>query len=188
MILLLDNYDSFTYNLFQYLKEIEPAVLVKRNDALSIQEIEALAPSAIIFSPGPGSPKDAGIMEEIIAHFYKRLPMLGICLGHQAIAEVFGSEIIPAKRMMHGEADTILIQQEDMLFTGILSPFQAGRYHSLIVKEASASLQVLATSRHSEIMAIKHQSYPVYGVQFHPESLLTPEGKTILRNFVNCIS
>lgn len=184
MILLIDNYDSFTYNLYQYICEIHPNVTIRRNDKISIVEILTMKPDAIIFSPGPGKPKDAGFMETIIKTFYQQIPMLGICLGHQAIAEVFGSRITYAKEMKHGEVSSIDQQQNSILFEHIPHNFDVGRYHSLIVEDLAEELEIIAQSKQGEIMALQHKQYPVYGVQFHPESLLTPDGKTILNNFM----
>ena len=184
MILLLDNYDSFTYNLYQYISEIRFDVTIIRNDKISIEDIQKLKPDAIIFSPGPGKPSDAGMMETIIKTYYRKIPMLGICLGHQAIAEVFGSRITHAKEMKHGEVSAIDQQQPSILFEGIAHTFDAGRYHSLVVEDLADDLEVIAQSKQGEIMALQHKQYPVYGVQFHPESLLTPDGKTILKNFM----
>lgn len=184
MILLIDNYDSFTYNLYQYISEIRNDVRVVRNDKLTISDIQTMKPDAIIFSPGPGKPSDAGMMEAIIKTFYTQIPMLGICLGHQAIAEVFGSRITYAKEMKHGEVSAIDQLQDSLLFQHIPHTFVVGRYHSLIVEDLSQELEVIARSKQGEIMALQHKQYPVYGVQFHPESLLTPDGKTILNNFM----
>lgn len=184
MILLIDNYDSFTYNLFQYLSESDRDIQIVRNDQITIDEIQKCKPEAIIFSPGPGRPSDAGIMEIIIKTFYQQIPMLGICLGHQAIAEVFGSTITHAKEMKHGEVSNIYKQHDSLLFHNLPDIFPAGRYHSLIAEVLGSALEVTAVSEHGEVMALQHKQYPVYGVQFHPESLLTPDGKTILKNFM----
>lgn len=188
MILVIDNYDSFTYNLVQYVSEIEPDICVKRNDAITLNEIKILAPDAIIFSPGPGIPSKAGIMEDIIQTYYQKIPMLGICLGHQAIAEVFQATITHAKRMMHGESSKIQIIDTGGIFENMTDSIMAGRYHSLIVENIKAPLMITAISEDQEVMAIAHQHYPVYGVQFHPESLLTPNGKQIIMNFIRRIS
>lgn len=184
MILLIDNYDSFTYNLYQMLMDYEEEVLVLRNDACSLDEIKRLQPSAILFSPGAGAPKDAGRMEDIIRAFYKQIPMLGVCLGHQAIGEVFGSEVVQASTICHGVSAPIQIIKEDALFHQVPATFYGARYHSLIIRHPSKALQVLAINKDQEIMAIRHQDYPVYGIQFHPESILTPLGKTMLDNFM----
>lgn len=184
MILLIDNYDSFTYNLYQYVSEIERDVKVVRNDAITLQAIAQLQPDFIIFSPGPGYPRQAGIMEDIIQAFYKQIPMLGICLGHQAIGEVFGCQIQPAKEMKHGEVDDIQVNSLSPLFKDLTNTLRVARYHSLIVAHPSSELEVIATSNQGEIMAIQHKHYPLYGVQFHPESIMTPKGKQILYNFI----
>lgn len=184
MILLLDNYDSFTYNLYQYISERCNDIYVVRNDAISCDEIRQMQIDAIIFSPGPGKPKDAGAMEEIIKTFYDKIPMLGICLGHQAIAEVFKGHVVHAKEMKHGEMSLIQQCKSSLLWDMVPTQFEAGRYHSLIVEDLPHELEVIAQSSAGEIMALQHQVYPVFGLQFHPESLLTPYGKTILHNFL----
>lgn len=184
MILIIDNYDSFTYNLVQYVSEFDPDILVKRNDKITSEEIRRLHPDGILFSPGPGTPANAGHMEDIIQQLYQEYPMLGICLGHQAICEVFHAEIHHAKKMLHGESSMIAIQKKGALFETLPDVIQAGRYHSLIVEKLKEPLEITAVSLDQEIMAVQHKSYPVYGVQFHPESLLTPEGKTIISNFI----
>lgn len=184
MILLIDNYDSFTYNLYQYLGELHDDIQVRRNDAISIEDIKQLQPKAIVFSPGPGRPMQAGCMEAIIQHFYSTIPMLGICLGHQAIGEVFGAEIVAAKEKRHGETSTIRITQPLGLFKDLGDEICVGRYHSLIIEQPNDVLKITALSEAGEIMAIQHKHYPVYGVQFHPESILTPCGKQILKNFM----
>lgn len=184
MILIIDNYDSFTYNLVQYVSEITSDICVRRNDAITLKEIEKMPLDAIIFSPGPGIPKNAGIMEDIIKNFYKTIPMLGICLGHQAICEVFHATITHAKTMKHGESTEIQILNTHGIFIDITPTIMAGRYHSLIAENIKAPLLVTAISDENEVMAIAHDTYPIYGVQFHPESLLTPSGKQILKNFI----
>lgn len=184
MILLLDNYDSFTYNLYQYLGEVYNDILVLRNDEVTLDTIRSLQPEAIIFSPGPGRPSDAGNMEQIISQFYKQIPMLGICLGHQAIGEVFGAEVVQAKEKLHGETSTIQLLKQDAIFAKLPQQIPVGRYHSLILEQPGNDVFVTAVSQNNEIMAIQHKQYPVYGVQFHPESLLTPHGKQILKNFI----
>lgn len=184
MILLIDNYDSFTYNLYQMLCPYDEQVKVVRNDACSIADIMEWKPTAIIFSPGPGRPADAGRMEDIIQACYQQIPMLGICLGHQAIAEVFHAAIVQAEHILHGVSSPIQLVQEDALFHRIQSPFLAARYHSLVVKDPSEELIVLACSEEKEIMAVRHRLYPVYGIQFHPESVLTPAGAQIIHNFM----
>ena len=185
MILVIDNYDSFTYNLVQYLGELGADLKVYRNDKITAGEIKKLAPSRILISPGPGKPKDAGISEEVIRVFYKTTPILGVCLGHQAIGEVFGGRIVGAKSLMHGKTSAIYHDSKD-IFKGIPNPFMATRYHSLLVERKSFPkvLKITARTKDKEIMGLKHKTYPVYGVQFHPESILTLEGKKILKNFL----
>jgi anthranilate synthase/aminodeoxychorismate synthase-like glutamine amidotransferase len=185
MILMIDNYDSFTYNLVQYLGELGQKLLVFRNDAITISQIKKLKPSHIVISPGPGRPNEAGISEEIIAEFSGKIPILGVCLGHQAIGEVFGAKIVRAKRLMHGKT-SMIYHNGKTIFKGIPNPFEATRYHSLIVERESLPdcLEIIAETKEKEIMGIKHKKYPVWGVQFHPESILTKVGKDILRNFL----
>lgn len=184
MILLIDNYDSFVFNLARYVSELGFTYLVKRNQAISIDDIKALQPSHIIISPGPGAPKDAGISKAVIRNLGTTIPLLGVCLGHQAIAEVFGASIITAKRPMHGKSSFINHKEKD-LFLQVKNPLQVARYHSLIVSEKDypADLEITARCEIGEIMAIKHRQYPIWGVQFHPESVLTEEGYCILKNF-----
>jgi anthranilate synthase component I len=183
-VLLIDNYDSFTYNLAQYLGELGAEVLVFRNDAIRIEEIEDLKPTHIVISPGPGTPADAGVSNEVIRRLGPRIPILGVCLGHQCIASVFGGEVTRASRLMHGKTSLIQHQGKD-LFAGLPSPFQAARYHSLIVREPLPSvLEVTATTSEGEIMGLRHKEYPIFGVQFHPESILTEYGKELLNNFL----
>ncbi|KHD84389.1 anthranilate synthase component II [Heyndrickxia ginsengihumi] len=186
MILLLDNYDSFTYNLYQYLCEMDEEVKVFRNDHITVEEIEALAPEAIIVSPGPGIPEDAGISVDVITRLYKKIPILGVCLGHQAIGKAFGATIEKAKTIMHGKTSFIEHNGKD-LFKNIQVPFKVMRYHSLVIEEKSMPAELEITARSTddhEIMAVKHREYKVFGVQFHPESIGTEEGKAILRNFL----
>lgn len=185
MILMIDNYDSFTYNLVQYLSELGEKTVVYRNDAINIKDIEDLKPSHIVISPGPGRPDDAGISEQVIKHFSGKIPILGVCLGHQAIGEVFGGKVISAGRLMHGKT-SMIFHDGKSIFKGIPSPFEATRYHSLIVERKSLprSLRITAWTKNKEIMALKHKTLPVWGVQFHPESILTKEGKAILKNFI----
>ncbi len=185
MILLIDNYDSFTYNLYQYLGEVEENIIVKRNDEMTIADIEALNPTAIVISPGPGRPEEAGISMEVIQKFYKTIPILGICLGHQAIGAAFGANVIGAKQIMHGKTSLIDHTGTD-LFTGQENPLTVMRYHSLVVEKESlpSELEVTATSQDDhEIMALKHKDYPLYGLQFHPESIGTKTGKQLLHDF-----
>jgi anthranilate synthase/aminodeoxychorismate synthase-like glutamine amidotransferase len=188
MILMIDNYDSFTYNLVQYLEEIGIPVNTVRNDAIGIDQIEALQPAAIVISPGPGGPKDAGISLAAIRRFSGRLPILGVCLGHQAVAEAFGGKIIGAQRLMHGKTSTITGDGQGV-FSGIGKPFQAMRYHSLAVERESLPecLTITAESEDGEIMGLRHKTHPTEGIQFHPESIMTTIGKRLLRNFVKRI-
>jgi anthranilate synthase/aminodeoxychorismate synthase-like glutamine amidotransferase len=188
MILMIDNYDSFTYNLVQYLQQLDAEVLVKRNDAISVEEIEELAPEAIFLSPGPCSPKEAGVTVAVIRHFYQTIPMLGVCLGHQAIGYAFGAEVVRAGRVMHGKTSPIL-NDGRTIFEGLPNPLTAGRYHSLIVDRESlpACLKITAETAEGEVMGLRHETYPVEGIQFHPESILTPQGKRIIRNFLNML-
>ncbi len=186
MILMIDNYDSFTYNLVQYLGQLGREVAVYRNDMISLAEIEEVKPEAIFLSPGPCTPKEAGITVEVIRKFHRTVPLLGVCLGHQAIGYAFGGEVVRAGRIMHGKTSPIL-NDGQTIFRGIPSPFSAGRYHSLLVRRETLPppLEVSAETAEGEIMGIRHREYPVEGVQFHPESVLTPNGKRILRNFLD---
>lgn len=188
MILMIDNYDSFTYNLVQYLQQMGAEVLVKRNDAISVEEIEALSPEAIFLSPGPRSPKEAGITVAVIRRFHQTIPMLGVCLGHQAIGYAFGADVVRAGRVMHGKTSPIL-NDGRTIFEGLPSPLTAGRYHSLIVDRGSLPpcLKISAETAEGEVMGLRHETYPVEGIQFHPESILTPQGKRIIRNFLNML-
>jgi len=185
VILVIDNYDSFTYNLVQYLGELGAELRVYRNDKITPEEIKRIAPEKILISPGPGEPKDAGISEDVIRTFGSRTPILGVCLGHQAIGEVFGGRITGAKNLMHGKTSKIYHNGKG-LFKGIKSPFDATRYHSLIVERESLPkvLEITAETKDKEIMGLAHRQYPIYGVQFHPESILTAEGKKLLKNFL----
>jgi 4-amino-4-deoxychorismate synthase (2-amino-4-deoxychorismate-forming) component II len=185
MILVIDNYDSFTYNLVQYLGELGEEVVVRRNDELTLNEIEAHVPKRILISPGPGRPADAGISQALIKHFAGRVPILGVCLGHQAIGEVFGGRVVRAAKVMHGKASEVLHDGKSV-FSGLASPFRAGRYHSLIVARESlpACLEISAETRDGVIMGLRHREHAIEGVQFHPESILTPAGKALLANFV----
>lgn len=186
MIAVIDNYDSFTYNLVQYLGEMGAQVQVFRNDAVTVAELERLDPSHVVISPGPGDPSDAGISCEVIRSLgagQSPRPVLGVCLGHQCIGEVFGGKVVRAPRLMHGKTSPVYHYGTD-LFQGVPSPFEATRYHSLIVENLPDELQTTAFTLEGELMGVKHRVYPVYGVQFHPESILTVEGKQILRNFL----
>ena len=191
MLLVIDNYDSFTYNLVQYLGELGAEIVVHRNDAITVEEIDALAPSAIVLSPGPCAPAQAGITVEVIRAFGSRIPTLGVCLGHQAIGEAYGGRVVRAARAVHGKTSCIAHDGSE-LFEGLPSPLEVGRYHSLVVERASlpAGLQVAATSVDdpTEIHALRHETHPVWGVQFHPESVLTQNGKQLLRNFLDLVS
>ena len=185
MLLVIDNYDSFTYNLVQYLGEMGEEIEVFRNDKISVPEIEKLAPEALLISPGPGTPKDAGISLDVLHHFAGKMPILGVCLGHQCIGEAFGGKIVLAPRLMHGK--TSLIHHNNInIFHEIPNPFEATRYHSLIIDNDSLPecLELTAWTDEKEIMGVQHKSYLVTGVQFHPESILTREGKRLLRNFL----
>src|SRR3989338_1398109 len=186
MILMIDNYDSFTYNLVQYLGEMGQELKVARNDAITIAEIKKLKPSRIVISPGPGSPKDAGVSKEVIRAFGPRVPILGVCLGHQCIGEVFGGKVVGAKRLMHGKTSRIFHNGMG-IFKNIDNPFVATRYHSLLVerKTLPKDLTITAETKEKEIMGLAHKKLPIYGVQFHPESILTQSGKEILRNFLS---
>lgn len=190
MILLIDNYDSFTYNVYQYVGELHPHIEAARNDEITIEEIETMAPEAVIISPGPGYPETAGITKEVIRQFSGRVPILGICLGHQAIGEVFGGNVIPAEELMHGKMSKIFIKNTDPLFDGLEEKIYAARYHSLVVdaKNMPDCLEVLGTDEAGQIMALKHKEMPVYGIQFHPESILTEMGMRILENFLTDVA
>jgi anthranilate synthase/aminodeoxychorismate synthase-like glutamine amidotransferase len=187
MILLIDNYDSFTYNLVQRLGEIDPGLdlLVLRNDRVGLDEIEARAPSHIIISPGPCTPTEAGISNEVIRRFAPRVPLLGVCLGHQCIGHTFGAKVVRADRIMHGK--TSLIHHDGRgVYRGMSNPFEATRYHSLVIQPGTLpdEFQVVAQTDQGEIMGVRHVSYPLEGVQYHPESFLTLEGTKLLRNFI----
>lgn len=187
MILMIDNYDSFTYNLVQYLGELKAKVEVYRNDALSIEQIRKMKPAKIVISPGPGRPEDAGISIEIIKQLGPEIPVLGVCLGHQGIGYAFGGKIINAKRLMHGKTSMIKHNGQG-IFKGLPNPFEATRYHSLVIdpKHVPDCLTVTAkTTDDGEIMGVAHKKYPIYGVQFHPESILTKQGINILKNFLH---
>lgn len=185
MILVIDNYDSFTYNLVQYFGELGADLRVVRNDQMGIAEIESLAPERIVISPGPCTPHEAGISSEVIKKFGERLPVLGVCLGHQCIGEVYGGEVVRADRLMHGKTSPIHHKGQGV-FKGLPSPFQATRYHSLIVRRDTLPhlLEITAETTEGEIMGLQHKTLPVHGVQFHPESILTKEGKKLLQNFL----
>lgn len=188
MIVVIDNYDSFTYNLVQMMGSLGADINVYRNDCISVEELDAMAPSGIVISPGPCTPAQGGISIEAVRHFFKHIPILGVCLGHQAIAAAFGANIVNAKRIMHGKT-SLVSHDATPLYEGIKDPFPAGRYHSLAVERDSLAREFLidATSEDGEIMGIRHESLPVHGVQFHPESVLTPSGKRLLRNFLGIV-
>ncbi|MFW6386719.1 MAG: anthranilate synthase component II [Bacillota bacterium] len=186
MVLVIDNYDSFTYNLVQFMGEFcEPEVY--RNDKITVTEVRQLSPEQIVISPGPGRPVDAGISLQLIKELKGEIPMLGVCLGHQCVAHALGGRVVKADRLFHGKVSSIYLTAEDPVFSGVSSPFTATRYHSLIVEPESLpqSLELLAETEAGEIMAFRHQKYPLYGMQFHPESVLTEVGKQLLKNFVD---
>ena len=189
MLLLIDNYDSFTYNLAQIFGELGAEVVVKRNDEIALEEIQTLRPARICISPGPGRPRDAGISCDVIRDFGAEIPLLGVCLGHQCIAEVFGGEIVRAPKLMHGKTSPISHGGAGV-FENLPMPFEATRYHSLVVKRETfpPSLRITAESDDGEIMALQHREFPIHGVQFHPESILTGEGRKLLANFLNLSS
>lgn len=186
MVIIIDNYDSFIYNLYQYIRELGHEVTVFRNDKISCTELAALAPTHLVISPGPCSPREAGIAVEAVKHFAGRIPVLGVCLGHQCIGETFGGRVIRAPQVMHGQSSPVW-HDGKTIYAGISSPFAAGRYHSLCVERHSLpdDLEVSAWTREGEIMGLRHRLYTVEGVQFHPESVLTPMGKVLLANFLN---
>jgi anthranilate synthase component II len=185
MLLLIDNYDSFTYNLAQYFGELGCELVIKRNDEISLGEITALGPEQICISPGPCTPREAGISKDIVLRFGAKVPILGVCLGHQCIAEAYGGKIVRAASLVHGKSSTIR-HNGNGLFSDLPMPFDAGRYHSLVVERSSfpACLEIIAESDDGEIMALRHREFPMYGVQFHPESVLTRDGKKILARFL----
>jgi anthranilate synthase/aminodeoxychorismate synthase-like glutamine amidotransferase len=185
VLLILDNYDSFTYNLVQYFGELGCEPVVRRNDEISVDEIAKLAPAHICISPGPGRPAEAGVSKEVVQRFAPRVPLLGVCLGHQCIAEVFGGQVVHAERLMHGKTSEIHHDGAGV-FTGLPNPFPATRYHSLIVarEDLPAELEISAKTADGEIMGLRHRRFPLHGVQFHPESILTAEGKKLLTNFL----
>ena len=186
MILLIDNYDSFSYNLYQLAGEIEPDIKVVRNDEMTVEEIKSLKPEHIILSPGPGRPEDAGVSVETVKKLGKDIPILGVCLGHQAICAAFGATVGYAKQLMHGKQSKVSFDRECPLFFGCPETAPAARYHSLAADAATMPdcLKITALTKDGEVMAVQHRNYPIYGVQFHPESIMTPDGKTMLRNFI----
>ena len=185
MLFILDNYDSFTYNLVQYFGELGAEPVVRRNDEITVAELREMSPARICISPGPGEPRDAGVTEDIIRERGPTVPVLGVCLGHQAIGEVFGGEVVRAGRLMHGKTSPI-VHEGDGVFAGLPNPFEATRYHSLVVRPDSVPecLEVNARTPEGEIMGLRHREFPIHGVQFHPESILTREGKRLLENFL----
>ena len=189
MILLIDNYDSFSYNLYQLIGTVEPDIKVVRNDECTLEEIAEMKPEAIILSPGPGRPEDAGICIPVIKEFAGKIPILGVCLGHQSICEAFGGTVSYAKELMHGKKKTIYTVGKSKIFEGLGDSFQAARYHSLaaVREELPEVLKVTAEAEDGEVMAVEHTEYPVYGVQFHPESVMTPDGKKMIENFINVV-
>ena len=189
MLLMIDNYDSFTYNLYQYLSELGAEVVTERNDQITLEDIEALAPEGIVISPGPCTPREAGISNDVIRHFGPRVPLLGVCLGHQCIGDVYGARVGRAPEIRHGKTSLIYHQDAGVL-AGLPNPFEAIRYHSLIVYEEDlpGCLEVTARTDSGLIMGLRHREYPVEGVQFHPESILTPVGHDLLRNFLDRVA
>lgn len=186
MILLIDNYDSFSYNLYQFVGTINPDISVIRNDEKTIEEIEKAAPSHIIISPGPGKPSEAGICEEVIRYFAGKIPIFGVCLGHQAICEAFGATVTYAKTLMHGKQSEVTVDTDCPVFQGLGTQIKAARYHSLAAESETIpeELKITARAEDGTVMAVMHRDYPVYGVQFHPESILTPDGMKILKKFL----
>ena len=187
MILLVDNYDSFSYNLYQLIGSIEPDIRVIRNDELTVAQIEALQPERIILSPGPGRPEDAGNIMEIATTLGTKIPVLGVCLGHQAICETYGAAICHAKKIMHGKQSTVTVDTGKAIFQGMEEKIRVARYHSLVADDNTMpeELEVIARDENGEIMAVKHREYDTYGLQFHPESILTPDGMKMIENFLN---
>lgn len=184
MVLLIDNYDSFTWNLAQYLGELGAAPVVRRNDQISLDEIETMRPARIVISPGPGRPEDAGITVAVIRRFGQQTPLLGVCLGHQGIGVAFGGSVVRAPQLMHGKVSTVSHDGRGV-FRGLSQPFTAGRYHSLVVADPLPEpLEVAARTEDGTIMGVRHRQYPIHGVQFHPESVLTTAGRQVLRNFL----
>lgn len=186
MILLIDNYDSFSYNLFQLVGEISPDIKVIRNDEMTVEEIRKLSPDRIILSPGPGRPENAGIIIDVVKQLGNDIPILGVCLGHQAICMAFGAAVTYAKRLMHGKQSNVKFDKDCPLFKDCPDSAPVARYHSLAADEKTMPecLKVTALTDDGEVMAVSHKEYPIYGVQFHPESIMTPDGKTMLRNFI----
>lgn len=186
MILLIDNYDSFSYNLYQLVGKYEPDIKVVRNDCMTVSQIGELAPTHIILSPGPGKPENAGVCEDVVRQLGSSIPILGVCLGHQAICESFGATVTYARKMMHGKSSMTSLSKDSRLFRGIDGPIRVARYHSLAAKKETipAELKIAAVAEDGEVMAVEHATYPVFGLQFHPESILTPDGGRIIENFL----
>ncbi len=184
MILIIDNYDSFTYNLYQQISTLGEKVEVFQNDKISIEEIEKIKPHRIIISPGPGTPKESGISNRVIEHFYKKTPILGVCLGHECIGEIFGSKVVHAKEIMHGKTSSIS-HSGDGIFKNLKKNFKVARYHSLILNSVPKDFHLSAWTSKKEIMAITHNKFPLFGVQFHPESFLTEDGDKLMHNFLH---
>ena len=189
MILLIDNYDSFSYNLYQLAGAVSPDIQVIRNDIYTAKQIEDMRPEAVIISPGPGRPEDAGVCIEVIRRMAGKVPILGVCLGHQAICRAFGGTVSYAKKLMHGKQSMLEVALDSVLFHGMANPVAAARYHSLAAIEETLppELRVTARAKDGEVMAVEHTRYPVYGVQFHPESVMTPEGIMIMKNFMEAV-
>lgn len=191
MILLIDNYDSFSFNLVQMIGELvkeKEELRVIRNDALGVEEIMALAPSHIVISPGPGKPSDAGVCEELIKTAFGKIPLMGVCLGHQAICETLGGKITYAPELMHGKQSLVKVKNDSLIFKGLSDEIRVARYHSLVAKKDAIPdcLEVTAVDEKGEVMAVQHKTSPLYGLQFHPESIMTPDGKAMVQNFLNC--
>lgn len=186
MILLIDNYDSFSYNLYQLVGKYEPDIKVIRNDQVTVEELEKMNPSHIILSPGPGKPSDAGICEQVVKKLGRQIPILGVCLGHQAICEVFGATVAYAPQMMHGKTSMVQLKTDTPLFAGMKDTVQVARYHSLVATKDSIPdcLTVTALTDDEQVMAVQHMTYPIFGVQFHPESIMTPDGGEMVQNFL----
>ncbi len=187
-LLMIDNYDSFTYNLVQYLGELGCEVVVKRNDEIKLEDVRKIKPEGVVISPGPCTPREAGVSVELVKEFYRELPILGVCLGHQSIGVAFGGRIVKAKRLMHGKSSDIFHTGEGV-FEGLPNPFSAVRYHSLVIERESLpdALKLTAWSEDGDIMGVQHREYPVFGIQFHPESVLSQFGKEVLKNFLRAI-